>query len=279
MFDLKPEQIVAPAIVREDLEHFAGHVEIYISIDWGYKPSYHAAHWHAIFPDHRVITFMELYGQELVFEEFVEEIRKKSENFYISATCLPHDMFREGDRYRDDKGKIIGETKADVFEAAGLNPISVASGKGKVQMRFDKIHSAMTLTNTDGVYKFRISKACPNLIDELEHAVHSDIDPTQMAHSCKDHAIDDYGLFLVYYSDDIDICDEEIPAWTPQALLKYIKKYNRNVYFKLEWPFDEWTLTLKFWDSTTVIRKADLFEALVEGITWLAHGKKLEPEK
>ena len=81
------------------------------------------------------------------------------------------------------------------------------------------------------------------------------------------------------YTDDIDICDEELPAWTLQALIKYIKKYNRNVYFKLEWPFDEWTLTLKFWDSTTVIRKADLFEALIEGITWLADGKKLEPEK
>lgn len=204
MFDLKPEQIIAPAIVREDLEHFAGHVEIFISIDWGYKPSYHSAHWHAVFPDHRVVTFMEIYGQELVFEEFVEEIRKKSEQFYISATCLPHDMFREGDRYRDDKGKIIGETKADVFEAAGLNPISVASGKGKVSMRYDKIHSATTLVNADGVYKFRISKACPMLIDEMEHAVHSDIDPTQMASACKDHAIDDYGLFLVYYSDDIE---------------------------------------------------------------------------
>jgi hypothetical protein len=25
-----------------------------------------------------------------------------------------------------------------------------------------------------------------------------------MAHSCRDHAIDDFGLFLVYYSDDIE---------------------------------------------------------------------------
>jgi hypothetical protein len=62
----------------------------------------------------------------------------------------------------------------------------------------------MELQTSDGVYKFRISEACPNLIDELDHAVHSDIDPTQMAHSCRDHAIDDFGLFLVYYSDDIE---------------------------------------------------------------------------
>ena len=34
--------------------------------------------------------------------------------------------------------------------------------------------------------------------------MHDDIDPTQMAKACKDHAIDDYGLFLVYYSDDIE---------------------------------------------------------------------------
>ena len=36
------------------------------------------------------------------------------------------------------------------------------------------------------------------------------------------------------YTDDIDICDEELPAWTPQALLKYIKNYNRNVSFCLD---------------------------------------------
>ena len=34
--------------------------------------------------------------------------------------------------------------------------------------------------------------------------MHSDIDPTQMASGCRDHAIDDFGLFLVYYSDDIE---------------------------------------------------------------------------
>lgn len=81
------------------------------------------------------------------------------------------------------------------------------------------------------------------------------------------------------YTDDIDICDEELPAWTPQALLKYIKKYNRNVSFRLEWPFEEYVLSLKFYDSTTVIKKTDLFETLIEGIVWLANGKKLEPEK
>ena len=204
MFDLKPEQRLEPKIVREDLENLAGHVEIFISIDWGYKPSYHSAHWHAVMPDHRVVTFQELYGQELVFEDFVKKIAEMSEGMYISATCLPHDMFRNGDRYRDSGGKIIGETKSDVFEYYGLSPISVESGKGKVQMRMDKIHSATSLQCEDGTYKFRISKACENLLDELDHAVHDDIDPTQMAKACRDHAIDDYGLFLVYYSDDIE---------------------------------------------------------------------------
>ena len=58
--------------------------------------------------------------------------------------------------------------------------------------------------NEDGIYKFRISKSCENLIEELDNAVHDDNDPTQMAKSCRDHAIDAYGLFLVYYSDDIE---------------------------------------------------------------------------
>jgi hypothetical protein len=113
-------------------------------------------------------------------------------------------MFRQGDRYRDDKGRVIGETKSDVFDSEGLNPISVESGKGKVQMRYDKIHSAMTLRNPDGVYKFKVSKSCESLIDELDKAVYDDVDPTQLARASKDHALDAYGLFLIYYSDDIE---------------------------------------------------------------------------
>ncbi len=203
-FDLKPEQIVDPSAIAEDLQRLEGHVEIYIAIDWGYKPSYHSAHWYAVFPDHRVVAFKELYGQELVFEDFVKEIALQSQGFDIVATCLPHDMFRQGDRYRDENGRNIGETKSDVFEHYGLNPIGVESGKGKVEMRYDKIHSACVLKNDDGIYKFRISSACENLIDEMENAVHDDIDPTQLAKKCRDHAIDDFGLFLVFYSDDIE---------------------------------------------------------------------------
>ena len=203
-FDLKKEQIVTPEMVNDDLKHFEGHIEIICSIDWGYKPSYYSCHWYAIFPDHRVVAFQELYGQELIFEDFVKEIARMSEGFEISATCLPHDMFRGGDRYKDDSGKIIGEMKSDVFEYYGLNPVGVASGKGKVGLRYDKIHSACSLKNPDGVYKIRISTACPMLIEEMDQAIHDDVDPTQMAPKCRDHAIDDFGLFLIYYSDDIE---------------------------------------------------------------------------
>ena len=204
VFDLNPEQRVEAKFIRRDLDALGEHVEIYISIDWGFQPSYHCALWHAIMPDKRVVTFKELYGQRLVFEDFVKEVAKESEGLEISATCLPHDMFRQGDRYRDEKGRIIGETKSDVFENAGLNPISVESGKGKVQMRYDKIHSAMTLRNPDNSYKFRVSLACESLIDELDKAVYDDVDPTQLARASKDHALDAYGLFLIYYSDDIE---------------------------------------------------------------------------
>jgi phage terminase large subunit len=204
VFDLKEEQRIEPRLIKRDLEALGEHLEIFISIDWGFQPSFHSALWHAVLPDKRVVTFKEMYGQKLVFEDFVKEIAKQSEGMEISATCLPHDMFRQGDRYRDDKGRVIGETKSDVFDSEGLNPISVESGKGKVQMRYDKIHSAMTLRNPDGVYKFKVSKVCNNLIDELDKAVYDDVDPTQLARASKDHALDAYGLFLIYYSDDIE---------------------------------------------------------------------------
>lgn len=203
-FDFNDEQFIDEQAIYNDLERLSGHVEIFCSIDWGYKPSYACCLWHAVLPDHRVVTFKELYTQELVFEDFVKEIAKQSQDFDISATCLPHDMFRNGDRYRNDDGKIIGETKSDVFEFYNLAPIRVESGKGKVMDRYDKIHSASKLRNSDGIFKFRIAKCCTNLIDELDHAVVDEIDPSQIAKKCRDHAIDAYGHFLMYYSDDIE---------------------------------------------------------------------------
>lgn len=203
MFELKDEQVIADYVAMQEITRDKDLRDIYVAIDWGYNPSYHSAHWYAVLQDQRVIVFKEMYGQDLVFEDFVKEIRKRSGDLYITATLLPHDMFRHGDRYRDDSGRIIGETKSDVFEYYGLNPLGVESGKGKVQMRYDKIHSAMVLRNDDGVFKFRIANCCDNLIDELNNAVYDEFNPGQIAKACRDHAIDDFGLFLVFYSDDI----------------------------------------------------------------------------
>lgn len=203
MFEFHPDQLLDVGVVKSIVGDEKSPIDIYISVDWGYKPSFHSAHWYAVLRDQRVICFKELYGQELIFEEFVEEISRRSEGLHITATCLPHDLFRHGDNYRDNTGKIIGETKSDVFDHYGLNPISVMSGKGKVGLRYDKIHSATHLKCDDGVYKFRISKGCPELINEFDQAVHYEFDPTKIDPKCPDHAIDDFGLFLIMYSDDI----------------------------------------------------------------------------
>ena len=69
-------------------------------------------------------------------------------------------------------------------------------------MRYDKIHSACSIRHEDGVFKFRICSSCVNLIDEMDHAVHDDVNPEELKGS--DHAIDAYGHFLMYYSDDIE---------------------------------------------------------------------------
>jgi len=206
MFDLKEKQRLAALQTRQalkEIEESNMDYEIFISVDWGYKPSYHSAHWHIVTQDKRVLTFQEQYGQELIFEDFVKVLANRSEGMYISATCLPHDMFRSGDRYRDEGGKVIGETKSDVFEHWGLNPVSVLSGKGNVEMRNDKIHSSTTIVGEDNVHKFRISELCPNLIEEFDEAVHDEFYPLKIAEGCRDHALDDYGLFLIYYSDEL----------------------------------------------------------------------------
>lgn len=222
MFDLKNDQIIKPGVALNMIAAAQGNIEIIVSIDWGYKPSYYSAHWMAVLPSHKVIVFQELYGQELVFEDFVNEIKRMSDGMYIGVTCLPHDMFRHGDRYRDASGQIIGETKSDVFAAADLNPISVASGQGKVQLRYDKIHSALAKVDDDGEFRFLISTSCPNLIEELEHAVHSDIIPGMLAKGTRDHAIDDFGLFLIYYSEDIDPLTPELPTIDNRSYLQRI---------------------------------------------------------
>ena len=213
MFELQDAQLLEGREVYNILKNDKQPFDVYISIDWGYKPSYHSALWHAVFENGNVITFDEMYGQELIFEDFVQAIAEKSKNlgYYISGTLLPHDMFRGGDRYRDASGRIIGEMKSEVFDYYGLNPIGVESGKGKVEMRYDKIHSATHLTDNDGIFKFRISKTVTSLIDEMENAVYDDFNIGAIAKGCLDHAIDAYGLFLVFYSSDISpISAEEI---------------------------------------------------------------------
>ena len=203
MFDLMEDQIIDPTVAFNLVDKYPENVDIYISIDWGYKPSYHSAIWHAVFEDGKVISFKEMYGQELIFEDFVKEVKEQSRGYNITATLLPHDMYRNGDRYRDDSGRVIGEMKSDVFDYYGLNPIGVESGKGKVEMRYDKIHSATHIVDEDGVPRFRISRLCSALLDEMNEAVYDDYNVGAIDKACRDHAIDAYGLFLVYYSSDI----------------------------------------------------------------------------
>ena len=203
MFDLMEDQLIDARVAFSEVEKNPEVTHIYISIDWGYKPSYHSAHWYAVLPDSKVICFKEMYGQELIFEDFVKEIKEQSRGYEITATLLPHDMYRNGDRYRDDSGRIIGEMKSDVFDYYGLNPIGVESGKGKVEMRYDKIHSATHIVDEDGIPRFRVSRICSSLIDEMNEAVYDDYDPGRIDKACRDHAIDDFGLFLVFYSSDI----------------------------------------------------------------------------
>lgn len=205
MFEVTDAQLLDAREAYNLLSNDKQNFDVYISIDWGYRPSYHSALWHAVFEDGRVLTFHEMYGQDLIFEDFVATVAEETKKLgmYATATLLPHDMYRHGDRYRNDSGREIGEMKSDVFDYYNLNPIGVESGKGKVQMRYDKIHSATKIVDDDGVYRFRISRKVEGLLNEMDEAVYDDFNIGQLNKSCRDHAIDSYGLFLVFYSSDI----------------------------------------------------------------------------
>lgn len=203
MFDLQEEARLYPNQAIQYLKDNKFVKDIYVSIDWGFRPSYHCALWIMVLEDSRTITFKEMYGQDLVFEDFVKEIKRQSEDMEITATLLPHDMFRHGDRYRNEDGKIMGETKSEVFDYFGLNPIPVESGKGTVDTRYDKLQSAMVARDEKGNLMHMISNSCEYLQDELDNAVYDDNGTGRIAKGCREHAIDAYGLFLVFYSSDI----------------------------------------------------------------------------
>lgn len=203
MFDLVPEARLFPNQAIAYLKENKFVKDIYVSIDWGFRPSYHAAEWIMVLEDSSTIAFKEMYGQDLVFEDFVKQIKRESEGFEITGSLLPHDMFRHGDRYRDDEGKVMGETKSEVFEFMGLNPIPVESGKGTVDMRYDKLQSSMVARDEKGNVKHFISNSCEALQDELDNAVYDDSGTGKIDKTCREHAIDAYGLFLVFYSSDI----------------------------------------------------------------------------
>lgn len=220
MFDLDEETTLVDAKIAYKEIKDSKVVDIYLSVDWGFSASYHAVQWHAVFMDGSVITFRQKYGKKEIFEDFAADVKRKCGNLEITAALLPHDMFRTDTNYRTDSGKHIGETKADVFRYHDLNPVAVESGKGFVEDRYDKIHSAMKLEmERDGkkIKRFRISRALENeeelgLINELAEAVYSETSPGQIDSASLDDAIDAYGHFLVYYAGHIapiDISDTD----------------------------------------------------------------------
>lgn len=203
----------------------------FISIDWGYNPSFHSAHWHAVFPSTVTITFQELYGQSLNFENFVKEIVLMSDamDMDIEYILLPHDMYRRGDTYRDETGKIIGEMKSDVFENAGFTTLGVASGtSGIVSVRNAKVDSSTGTSTPDGKPKFYIvQENCPNLIEEMEGAFFDDLKPGHVAKGLANHAIDDYGLFLTFYSDDIAPLESIKDVEEKKSLSRFAEKMRK----------------------------------------------------
>ena len=202
MFEVKVDQVIAEERAQVYIKRKAG--TVYVSIDWGYNPSYHAAHWHMVLPNRTVLTFRELYGQDLDFEEFVKEIALMSTDVDVDLTCLPHDMYRRGDQYKDDSGKVIGQMKSDIFDYYGLNPIGVMSGTaGIVAERNSKVRASTNARTPDGYAKFLISEACVGLLEELDEAVYDEIKEGHVARGKRNHAIDSYGLFLTFYSDEI----------------------------------------------------------------------------
>ena len=94
MFEYDDDNMIDHKTAMEWIDKYKP--DIYCSMDWGYKPSYHSAHWYAVFYNGVVIIFDEMYGQEMIFEDFVKKMRDKSKPWHIVGTCLPHDMFRGG---------------------------------------------------------------------------------------------------------------------------------------------------------------------------------------
>lgn len=225
MFDIKDEARVNQSFARTFLRDQKFVKDIYVSIDWGFRPSYHCALWIMVLENNKTIVFDEMYGQDLVFEDFVKEIKRKSLKYVITATLLPHDMFRHGDRYRDSEGKVMGETKSEVFDYAGLNPIAVASGKGTVETRYDKLQSSLVALDPEGMPNHVITDNCPNLLDEIDNAVYDDNGSGLIARGCREHAIDAYGLFFMFYSEDIaPMGIEDIPIDTRSKLQRMLEE-------------------------------------------------------
>jgi len=245
MFHVHEDQKISSSISYKMIKDM--HPEIYVSIDWGYNPSYHSAHWHAVFPNKTVITFKEVYGQDMIFNDFVKEIALQSEFYEVIGTLLPHDMYRHGDQYRDDSGKVIGEMKSDVFNWYGLNPIGVASGTaGIVAERNSRIEASTKTRTTEGEPKFLISEDCPYLLEELDSAIFDEIKEGHVARGKLDHAIDDYGLFLTYYSDDISPID----AFQTEVEAKNLSKIEELIRKKDALKEEEASYTSTFYDDS-----------------------------
>ncbi len=165
------------------------HHKRYRSVDFGFAKPF-SCHWHAVGEDGHCVTYREAYKTGLRDSEQAKLIKKMS----VDADNIAEPFeFTVGDPRQDVKSKDTGITTQENYHKEG---IPIFPGSNARVTGWGNMRHWMSIDPATGTPWWTISAACPELIREIEEAVHDPNKPEDLDTRGSDHALDDCRYFF-----------------------------------------------------------------------------------
>lgn len=190
--DFDPEQHVIPPVSLP----VPPTAIIYESMDHGYNnPT--AWHWHAVFPNGKIVTFAEHYKRELVVDEHAVIVKEKRRELKVMGRI----HLTVGDPAIAQRSAVTGNSIQTQYR---LQNIFIALGKNDVAGGINKMNAYLK----SGMWV--ITEDCPNLIKEIRRYRWKTWESKRVAvrnnvrdepHKKDDHAVDGCRYFMSFMPD------------------------------------------------------------------------------
>lgn len=168
------------------------HWKRYRSVDFGFSKPF-SCHWHAIDERGHCYTYREAYKTGLRDREQAQLIKKAS--VYNDDTNDPETFdFTIGDPRQDTRSKDTGITTQAIYHEEGIPIFPGSNSRKPGWMAMRNWLSVDPNTNTP---YWQIFNSCPEVVRELEEAIHDANDIEDLDTRGSDHALDECRYFFM----------------------------------------------------------------------------------